>query len=100
MTQRQRRHIWEMLPIFLIALALLYYCCTAALCYGQLDAKLGTLSQGWTLNGEAVEALPARDMRAPGEKTVMRAALPDILCAEPVECRSPSFGQFGRAASD
>ena len=79
MTQRQRRHIWEMLPIFLIALALLYYCCTAALCYGRLDAGIGTLSQGWTLNGAAVEALPARDMRAPGEKTVMRTALPDAF---------------------
>ena len=79
MTQRQKRHIWEMLPIFIIALALVVYCCTAALSYGRLNASIATLDSGWMLNGQAVDALPARDVRARGETSVMQTRLPEAF---------------------
>ena len=79
MTERQKRHIWEIIPIFLIAMLLICYCCAAALSYGRLDTSLGKLNEGWTLNGEYVGRLPKRYECAPGEKTILSVTLPDTM---------------------
>ncbi len=79
MTGRQKRHIWEVIPIFLIAVALLYYCTSAALSYGRLERSLGKLDDGWMLNGEYVGQLPERHECEAGETTCLSVTLPEAF---------------------
>ena len=86
MTDRQRRHILEMIPLMVIALAAAAYLLLAALEYGRLEEGLTLLADGWTVSGEATDALPTRDLKPAGEPTVLSRTLdgtfqePRTLC--------------------
>lgn len=71
MTDRQRRHIAEIIPLMIIALAAMIYVLLSALEYGRLESKLRVLREDWTLSGQPAAVLPAREIRPAGEETVL-----------------------------
>ena len=86
MTGKRRRYILEMVPLMLVAVAAMVYVMVCALSYGRLEEEMLLHREGWSLCGEAVDALPARDLKAAGEPTVISTALgaefdaPRALC--------------------
>jgi len=85
-TQKQKKFIWEMLPVCLIAVVLLAYIVSATLEYSRSEQQIVHMDAGWMLSGEAVDELPLRDDRMAGEVSVMsiqldaRFARPQAIC--------------------
>lgn len=75
MLQKIRKYIWEMLPVLLIGLALMVYILCSAVDYGKLDERIGHLDNGWTLSGEEVDALPMREYKNAGERSILSLTL-------------------------
>lgn len=71
---RLKKHLWEMLPMALIAAALIFYFILSAIQYTQIDAALPALD-AWQVNGAAVESLPDFDPKQAGEITLLSNTL-------------------------
>lgn len=86
MSERQRRHMLEVIPLLVIALAAAAFVLLTALEYGRLERELRPLKSDWSLNGEAQSRLPSRDLRSAGEESRIRRTLdadfagPRTLC--------------------
>ena len=86
MRTKFRKYIWEMLPVLLIAAALVVYVLSAAIEYGRLDEQLGRLSEGWSVSGEAVDALPMREYKDAGEMSVLSVELDERFASSRAIC--------------
>ena len=74
MTDRQRRHVHDVIPLMLICGAIAVYIVFAALGFGRLEEETTVLREGWTvvdLNAQPVDM----EMRDAGEPTVMAIEL-------------------------
>ena len=84
MTERQKRHILEVLPIVAIVLAIAFFLLQ---CVSRKTAPLPQELQGdWLLNGAPVEVLPGRDSCIAGEETNISILLGEDFSASKVLC--------------